>query len=93
MGLEFKYFAFLGIFIAGLGLFGLVAAVTEQKRKEIGIRKVFGATVSDILRHINRDFLGPIVLANLIAWPLAFWAMSKWLQKFAYHAKLSVDLF
>ncbi|HUU05443.1 MAG TPA: FtsX-like permease family protein [Patescibacteria group bacterium] len=93
MELEFKYFAFLGIFIACLGLFGLAAALAEQKRKEIGIRKVFGATMADILRHVNREFLGPVVLANLIAWPLAFWAMSKWLQEFAYHTKLSFDLF
>jgi putative ABC transport system permease protein len=93
MGLEFNYFSFLGIFIACLGLFGLAAAAVEQKRKEIGIRKVFGATVSDILRHTNREFLGPVLLSNLIAWPLAFWAMNRWQQGFAYRASLSLDLF
>jgi putative ABC transport system permease protein len=93
MELEFNYFAFLGIFIACLGLFGLAAAMAEQKKKEIGIRKVFGASMTDILRQINREFLGPVIAANLIAWPLAFWIMNKWLQEFAYRARISLDLF
>ncbi|HUU05442.1 MAG TPA: ABC transporter permease [Patescibacteria group bacterium] len=93
LGLEFSCFTLLGIFIACLGLLGLAAAMAEQKRKEIGIRKVFGATQLEILSHVIRQFAGPIVLANLIAWPLAFWAMSRWLQGFAYHTDLSLDLF
>jgi putative ABC transport system permease protein len=93
LGLEFSCFTLLGIFIACLGLFGLAAATAEQKRKEIGIRKVFGATQFEVLRHITRQFAFPIVLANLIAWPLAFWALNQWLQGFAYHANLSPDLF
>jgi putative ABC transport system permease protein len=93
LGQEFRWFTLLGIFIACLGLFGLAAATAEQKRKEIGIRKVFGATQSEILRHVIRQFAIPIVLANLIAWPIAFWAMNKWLQGFAYRTALSVDLF
>ncbi len=93
LGLEFSCFTWLGIFIACLGLFGLAAATAEQKRKEIGIRKVFGATQSEVLCHVIRQFAGPILVANLIAWPLAFWAMSQWLQGFAYHTSLSPDLF
>jgi putative ABC transport system permease protein len=93
LGLEFSCFTLLGMIIACLGLFGLAAAMAEQKRKEIGIRKVFGATQFEVLRHVTRQIAIPIVLANLIAWPLAFWAMSKWLQGFAYHANLSPDLF
>ena len=93
LGLEFRWFTLLGIFIACLGLFGLAAATAEQKRKEIGIRKVFGATQSEILRHVIRQFAVPIVLANLIAWPLSFWSMSQWLRGFAYHTNLSPDLF
>jgi len=93
LGLEFSCFTWLGIFIACLGLFGLAAATASQKRKEIGIRKVFGATQFEVLRHVTRQFAFPIVLANLIAWPLAFWALNQWLQGFAYHANLSPDLF
>ncbi len=93
MGSEFKYFAVLGIFISCLGLVGLVAAVVEQKRKEIGIRKVLGASVSGILRQINGEFIGPILLSNLIAWPAAYGAMKMWLRGFAFHTNLSLNLF
>ena len=93
MGSEFRYFSFLGIFISCLGLIGLAAYIAEQKRKEIGIRKVLGATLPDILRQISKEFLGPILLSNLIAWPVAFWAMSTWLRSFAYRTSLSIGIF
>jgi putative ABC transport system permease protein len=93
MGLEFKYFSGLGIFISLLGLVGLAAFMAEQKRKEIGIRKVLGATVAGITGQINREFLAPILLSNLIAWPVAYWAMSTWLRGFAYRASLSLGVF
>jgi putative ABC transport system permease protein len=93
MGLEFKYFSFLGIFISLLGLVGLAAYMAEQKRKEIGIRKVLGATVAGITGRINREFLMPVLLSNLIAWPIAFWAMTTWLRGFAYRARLSIGVF
>ena len=93
MGLEFKYFSFLGIFISLLGLVGLAAYMAEQKRKEIGIRKVLGATAAGIAGRINREFLAPILLSNLIAWPVAYWAMSTWLRGFAYRATLSIGIF
>lgn len=80
MSKEFRYFSFLGIFISCLGLIGLAAYVAERKRKEIGIRRVLGAGLPDILRQINREFLWPILLSNLIAWPAAYWAMKTWLQ-------------
>ncbi|MBA4053825.1 MAG: hypothetical protein C0490_03860 [Marivirga sp.] len=77
-------FTALVIFIACLGLFGLAAFTAEQRTKEIGIRKVLGASVNDVVIMINKDFLKPVLLANLIAWPLAGWIMYIWLQQFAY---------
>src|SRR4030042_2164066 len=93
MGLEFQYFSCLGIFISLLGLVGLAAFMAEQRRKEIGIRKVLGATVAGITGQINREFLTPILLSNLIAWPVAYWAMRTWLRGFAYRTSLSLGVF
>jgi ABC-type antimicrobial peptide transport system permease subunit len=93
MSSEFKYFTFLGIFISCLGLVGLAAFIAEQKRKEIGIRKVLGASLGGVLRQINKEFLAPILLSNLIAWPLAFWGMKTWIRSFSYHAGLSPVIF
>jgi putative ABC transport system permease protein len=93
MGREFKYFSFLGIFISLLGLVGLAAYMAERKRKEIGIRKVLGATTAGLAGKIIREFLVPILLANLIAWPLSYWAMSVWLRSFAYRTALSAGIF
>jgi len=88
MGREFRTFSFLGIFISCLGLIGLAAYVAERKRKEIGIRKVLGASLPDILGQINREFLGPILLSNLVAWPAAYWAMKAWLRGFAFRSDI-----
>jgi len=85
LGLIFALFTTLVIFIACLGLFGLAAFTAEQRTKEIGIRKVMGASVHDIVVMINKDFLRPVLLANLIAWPFAAWIMYRWLQQFAFH--------
>jgi putative ABC transport system permease protein len=93
MGKEFRYFSFLGIFISCLGLIGLTAYIAERKKKEIGIRKVLGATLPDILKQINKEFLGPIVFSNLIAWPAAYWAMKTWLKGFAFRTNISLWLF
>ena len=73
---------------ACLGLFGLVAFTAEQRTKEIGIRKVLGASVANITALLSGDFLKLVVLANLIAWPVAFYAMNKWLQNFAYRIEI-----
>ncbi|MBN1274512.1 MAG: ABC transporter permease [Candidatus Aminicenantes bacterium] len=93
MGREFQYFSFLGIFISCLGLIGLAAYIAERKRKEIGIRKVLGATLSDILKQINKEFFWPILISNLIAWPAAYWAMKMWLRGFAFHTNVSLSIF
>ena len=63
------------LLVSLVGLVGLAASMAEQKRKEIGIRKVLGATVAGITGQINREFLTPILLSNLIAWPAAYWRM------------------
>ncbi|RDC65568.1 ABC transporter permease [Adhaeribacter pallidiroseus] len=81
-------FAGLTILVACLGLFGLATFTAEQRTKEIGIRKVLGASVPNIVALLSRDFLKLVLLANVIAWPLAGYAMHQWLQDFAYRVDL-----
>ncbi|MGH7452479.1 MAG: ABC transporter permease, partial [bacterium] len=83
-GRAIGFFALLSIFIACLGLLGLAAFTAEQRTKEIGIRKVLGASVTGIAGLLSKDFVKLVLAANLIAWPLAYFAMNKWLQDFAY---------
>jgi putative ABC transport system permease protein len=78
----FAGFALLAIVIACLGLFGLAAFTAERRTKEIGIRKVFGATVRDIVQLLVWQFSKPVVIANLVAWPIAWWVMRDWLNTF-----------
>ncbi len=84
MGQVFGYFTILAVMISCLGLFGLAAFAAEQRTKEIGVRKVLGASVSGIAALLSKEFLKLVLLANLIACPLAYFAMNKWLQDFAY---------
>ncbi|MBL0740183.1 ABC transporter permease [Chryseolinea lacunae] len=84
LGTIFFLFTSLAIFIACLGLLGLASFKAEQATKEIGIRKVMGATVNDIVLMMNRDFLKLVVAANVLAWPVAAWAVYVWLNQFAY---------
>ncbi len=86
----FFAFAILAIIIASLGLFGLSAFVAEQRTKEIGIRKTLGASVAGIIVLLSRQFTKWVVVANLIAWPLAYYFMNRWLQKFVYRAGISL---
>jgi putative ABC transport system permease protein len=81
-GLSFAGFAGLAVAVACLGLFGLAAFTAERRTKEIGIRKVFGATIADIVRLLVWQFTKPVVIANLIAWPVAWWLMRDWLNQF-----------
>jgi len=92
-GQLFIGFAVLAILIACLGLFGLVTYAAEQRTKEIGIRKVVGANVIHIVTMITKDFLKLILIAAVIAFPVAWWAMNKWLQDFAYRSNLSWWIF
>ena len=88
-GQIFITFAVLAILIACLGLFGLVTYAAEQRTKEIGIRKVLGANVANIVTMISKDFLKLVLIASVIAFPVAWWAMNKWLQDFAYRVNIS----
>jgi putative ABC transport system permease protein len=92
-GRAFRYFTFLAILISCLGLFGLAFFITEQKTKEIGIRKVLGASVSGIVGMLSKDFAKWSILANILAWPLAYLVMNKWLQNFAYRIDIGIKTF
>jgi putative ABC transport system permease protein len=83
----------LAIFIACLGLFGLAAYAAEQRAKEIGIRKILGAEVSSIVALLSKDFGRLIALAFVIATPIAWWSMHRWLENFAYRTSISPWLF
>jgi putative ABC transport system permease protein len=86
-------FSVLAIFVSCLGLFGLAAFVTEQRTKEIGIRKILGARLSTILWLLTGQFVKWVVVANLIAWPVGYWVMGRWLQGFAARTSLTAGLF
>ena len=92
-GLIFTMFTVLAIFIACLGLFGLASYMVEQRTKEIGIRKVFGANEGIILRLISRDFLILVFIAILIAFPVSWYFMDHWLQNYIYRTKIAVSIF
>jgi putative ABC transport system permease protein len=87
------YFSIIAIMIACLGLFGLVSFSTERRNKEIGIRKINGAKISEILVMLNRDFVIRVTIAFIIAVPVAWYAMQKWLQSFAYKTELNLWIF
>jgi putative ABC transport system permease protein len=93
MGQIFITFAVLAIVIACLGLFGLITYAAEQRVREIGIRKVLGASVNNIARMLSIDFLKLVLVSSVIAFPIAWWAMHKWLQDFAYRVSISWWIF
>ncbi len=92
-GKLFIYFTFLAIFISCLGLLGLASYNTLQRKKEIGIRKVLGATINNIVWSLSKYFLKLIAISILIAFPLSWWAMDKWLEDFAYRTDISWWMF
>ena len=83
----------LAIAVACLGLFGLIAFMTERRTKEIGIRKVLAASVSDVVVLMSKDFLLLVLVGNLIACPIALYGMRSWLEDFAYHVDLGAGTF
>ncbi len=93
LGVIFSYFAILGIMISCLGLFGLATYSAEQRTKEIGIRKVLGATIPGIINLLSKEFMLLVGLSNLIAWPIAYFAMNRWLQDFAYRVNIEWSVF
>jgi len=92
-GQAFGAFATIAVLLAALGLFGLAAFTAEQRTKEIGIRKSMGAKSTDILRLLLWQFAKPVLWANLIAWPVAYFVMQRWLEGFASHIDLSLWMF
>lgn len=92
-GKVFNLFTVLAIFIASMGLFGLASFMALQRTKEVGIRKVLGSSVGEIVTLLSKDFLKPVLFAAVIALPLAWWAMDRWLQSFPYHISISPLVF
>ena len=86
-------FSILAIFIACLGLLGLAAFVTEQRTKEIGIRKVLGASIPSLLFMLSKEFLKWVIIANIIAYPVAYFVMNNWLKDFAYRININLWVF
>lgn len=93
LGTLFNLFASLAVIISCLGLFGLASYMAERRTKEIGVRKVLGSSVSKLVYLLSIDFIKWVFIANIIACPIAWYAMHKWLQNYAYHTPLSVGLF
>ncbi len=89
----FMYFTFLAIFIASLGLFGVATFGIQQKIKEIGIRKVLGASVFSIIKLLSVNYLILMLVANIFAWPISFYFMNRWLNQFAYRIDMNVIIF
>ena len=85
----FIFFTILAIFIACLGLFGLASFSAQRRTKEIGIRKVLGAPVGSLVFNLGKEFTRWVLVANIIAWPVAYWLIDRWLQSFAFR----IDLF
>jgi len=88
-----NYFTFLAVFLSCLGLFGLTSFMTEQRTKEIAVRKTLGAPVSKILYILMNQFLLWILIANIIAWPVSYFLMTSWLQDFANRIDIAINTF
>jgi putative ABC transport system permease protein len=93
LGSLFMVCSGLAVFIACLGLFGLVAFTAAQRTREIGVRKVLGASVPNIIQLLSNEFLKWVLLANILSWPAAYYAMSRWLRSFAYRVDVKVGVF
>ncbi len=89
----FGYFSLLAIFIACLGLFGLASFMAENRTKEIGIRKVLGASISNVMVLLSKEFTLLVLVGNIIAWPIAYFAMQRWLNNFAYQTGIGWIVF
>jgi putative ABC transport system permease protein len=92
-GQIFAVFTVLAIFVACLGLFGLASFMTLQRTKEIGIRKALGSTSTEVIMLLSKGFIVLVLIANLIAWPLAWLIMNRWLQAFPYRIAINPLLF
>ena len=92
-GQLFTLFSLLAVLIASLGLFGLASYTAEQRTKEIGIRKILGLSVFGVVVLLNKEYVKLVAIANVVAWPLAYIVMHRWLQNFALRTNLSLGLF
>jgi ABC-type antimicrobial peptide transport system permease subunit len=92
-GTIYKYFTILAIFISCLGLFGMASFTAEQRTKEIGIRKVLGASISNITLLISKDFIMLLLISNIIAWPIAYFVMQRMLSSYAYRTSIAAWIF
>jgi len=86
----FIIFSILAIVVACLGIFGLASFTAEQRTKEIGIRKVMGASVTNIIQLVNKEFFKLVLISNIIAWPIAWYFMKNWLNNFVYRIDLNI---
>ena len=86
------YFTFLAILISCLGLLGLASFTAEQRTKEIGIRKVMGASVCGVVFMLSKEFTKWVIVSNIIAWPVAYFAMQKMLEMYAYRVKVGFEI-
>jgi putative ABC transport system permease protein len=93
LGKTFSIYTFIALFVACIGLFGLASFITAQRTKEIGIRKVLGATEWNITTLTTTRFLGLVLVSNAVAWPVAYFAMNRWLQNFAYKTSIGIGIF
>jgi putative ABC transport system permease protein len=92
-GHVFTIFTFFALFVACLGLLGLASFAAEQRTKEIGIRKILGASVPGIILMMSREFIRWVLIANIISWPIAYYIMHRWLQSFAYRSDIGLLVF
>lgn len=93
LGKLMGYLTGISILVACLGLFGLASFTAERRTKEIGIRKALGASVANIVHLLTQEFVRLVLIANLVAWPLAYLATTRWLQSFSYQVPVGVDIF
>jgi putative ABC transport system permease protein len=93
LGTLFGIFSILSIFVACLGLFGLIAYTVERRTKEIGVRKVLGATIEDLVALLSKDLVKLVIIAAVIAFPIAGFAMTQWLQDFVYRTNINWWIF
>jgi putative ABC transport system permease protein len=89
----FNIFSLMTIFIACLGLLGLTSYVSEQRSKEMALRKIMGANVNQVIWLLNKDFLLLVLLSNIISWPAAYYLMDKWINGFAYRMDFGLSPF
>jgi putative ABC transport system permease protein len=89
----FLIFGVLAIIVACLGLYGLAAFTLEQRTKEIGVRKILGASLRSLVGLVSKEFMNLVLLSNIVAWPLAYFGMRRWLENFAYRIRIKPDLF